>query len=72
MQGKAGRMMTTEEKKSCFGCVHRASRMRGTTPRSWCKKYHTVPAQRCIDYCYKPKAVSLALRFVKAMGAGLK
>jgi hypothetical protein len=61
--------MTGQDKdKNCWGCVHRASRMRGSTPRSWCKKYHTTTTVRCIDYIYKPKAIDLALRFVKRMG----
>jgi hypothetical protein len=55
------------DKKNCWGCIHRASRMRGTTPRSWCKKYHTVTTGRCIDYLYKPKAIDQALRFFKRM-----
>jgi hypothetical protein len=55
------------DKKTCLGCVHRASRMRGTTPRSWCKKYRTVTHERCIDYIFKPKAIDLALRFIKRM-----
>ena len=59
--------MTGQDKKNCWGCIHRASRMRGTTPRSWCKKYKTTTAERCLDYCYKPKAIALALQFVKRM-----
>ena len=62
----------TGQVKTCYGCIHRASRMRGTTPRSWCKRYKTVTNVRCEDYLYKPKAVSLALNFFKRMGAGLK
>ena len=55
------------DNKNCWGCVHRASRMRGTTPRTWCKKYKTTSNERCLDYCYKPKAISIALAFVKRM-----
>ena len=46
--------------------------MRGTKPRSWCKRYHTVTNERCLDYIFKPKAIDLALRFVKRMSAGIK
>ena len=56
-----------EDKKNCWGCVHRASRIRVSRPRSWCKKYHTTTDTRCIDYIYKPKAISIALQFVKRL-----
>jgi hypothetical protein len=59
----------TEATKNCWGCVHRVSRIRGSTPRSWCGKYHTFASVRCIDYQFKPKAVERALRFVKRMAA---
>lgn len=62
----------TGQNKNCWGCVYRRSRLRGHEPRSLCGKYKTVTDQRCIDYCYRPKAIDLALRFVKRMGAGLK
>ena len=57
----------TSQIRNCWGCVHRKSRMRGTEPRSWCGKYKTVTAVRCIDYRYKPTAIDLALRFFKRM-----
>lgn len=59
--------MTGNDTKNCWGCVHRMSRMRGSAPRTWCKKYHTPTNVRCLDYCYKPKAISLALAFVRRM-----
>jgi hypothetical protein len=58
---------TEQTTKNCWGCVHRASRMRGSTPRSWCKRYKTTTTERCIDYTYKPKAVSQALQWFKRM-----
>lgn len=65
--------MTGQDKaKTCFGCAHRSVRIRGSIPRSWCSKYHCRTEERCIDYIFKPKAVELALRFVKRLGAGLK
>lgn len=51
--------------KNCWGCVHRSSRLRGSTPRSWCGKYHTVTSTRCADYTYKPKAVETVLRYLR-------
>ena len=59
--------MLGNETKNCWGCIHRASRLRGTTPRSWCKKYKTTTSERCLDYVYKPKAIDIALRFVRRM-----
>ena len=60
--------MTGNGKRTCYGCVHRKSRMRGNEPRNWCGKYHTATSERCIDYCYRPKAIDLALRFFARMG----
>lgn len=57
----------TGQHKNCWGCVHRKSRMRGTEPRSWCGKYKTTTNERCIDYCYRPKAIAQALTFFKRM-----
>jgi hypothetical protein len=59
--------MTEQVKKTCWGCIHRASRLRGSTPRSWCKKYKTTTSTRCIDYIYKPKAIAQAMAFVKRL-----
>ena len=58
---------TEQTTKNCWGCAHRTSRIRGSKPRNWCKKYHTATDTRCIDYCYKPKAVAQALQWFKRM-----
>ena len=52
-------------RETCLGCIHRATRFRGTTPRSWCKRYKTATTVRCLDYRFKAKAIDLALRYVK-------
>ncbi len=59
--------MTEQTTKNCYGCIHRASRMRGTTPRTWCKKYKTTTTQRCLDYKNKTKAIAQALACVKRL-----
>jgi hypothetical protein len=41
--------------------------MRGSTPRTWCKKYKTTASDRCLDYRNKHKAIAAALQFVKRM-----
>lgn len=57
----------TQQEKTCWGCVHRATRLRGAVARSWCQKYRTATNARCLDYLYKPKAIGRALRFVKLL-----
>jgi len=52
---------------TCWGCIHRKSRLRGAEPRSWCGKYKTVTNNRCIDYVFKRKAIRQALDFFKRM-----
>jgi hypothetical protein len=61
-------MTGTDCQKTCFGCVHRASRIRGSVPRSWCKLYHRPTDKRCEDYRNKSAAIEAALRYVKQMG----
>lgn len=61
--------MTGQDKaKTCWGCIHRASRIRGSTPRTWCKRYHIVTNMRCEDYRHKQRAIAAAMRFVKSLG----
>lgn len=62
----------TEQVKNCWGCVHRVSRLRGTTPRTWCARFKIVTNTRCADYRFKPSAVDAAMLFLRRMGKGLK
>ena len=49
----------------CTGCAQCQRRFRSTTPRLWCKRYHTPAVARCIDYRTKRSAIDTALDYLK-------
>lgn len=51
--------------QACTGCAQSQRRFRSTTPRLWCKRYHTPALARCIDYRSKSSAIKAAIDYLK-------
>ena len=51
--------------RTCARCAHAEPRYRTAGPYTWCKRFHCVPTEACIDWRAKRGAIAAAIAFYR-------